>query len=173
MAVATRSASCGRNTQTRCHSVFEVHSSCAFFHERCVATESTVNFEPSPFARRCSGSEPTNPTRVIELIMWNRAGSPARRIVGFGPRGGRTQNGGSYGPGVYDLRSPVGAVSEGFKEPSGERVVGVPSYKRARCEHYRGIRTRLGCLSRLFRNPKHTVSFRRSPHDRSLHPQHR
>jgi len=28
----------------------ELHSSSAFFHERCVATESTVNLEPLPFA---------------------------------------------------------------------------------------------------------------------------
>src|SRR5216683_1260637 len=67
MAVATCSASRGRNTQTRCHSVFEAHSSCAFFHERCVATEKTVNFEPLFRAWRCSGSAPTNPTRVTEL----------------------------------------------------------------------------------------------------------
>ena len=46
----------------------------------------------------------TNPTIVTEFIMWNRAGSPARRIVGFGPRGGRTQHGGgTNGPGVFDL----------------------------------------------------------------------
>jgi hypothetical protein len=44
--VATYSASRGRKTQMRCHSVFEDHSSCAFFQERCVATERTVNFEP-------------------------------------------------------------------------------------------------------------------------------
>src|SRR5260370_32277430 len=42
--VATRSAKSGRNTTTRCHSVFELHSSSAFFQERCVATDSTVNF---------------------------------------------------------------------------------------------------------------------------------
>jgi hypothetical protein len=29
---------------------FEVYSSSAFFHKRCVATDSTVNFEPLPFA---------------------------------------------------------------------------------------------------------------------------
>ena len=51
----------------RCHSVFEVHSSVAFFHERCVATERTVNFEPLLRAVRCSGSAPTNPMRVTEL----------------------------------------------------------------------------------------------------------
>jgi len=28
------------------HSVFEDHSSCAFFQERWVVTEKTVNFEP-------------------------------------------------------------------------------------------------------------------------------
>jgi hypothetical protein len=38
------------NTTTRCHSTFELHSSSAFFHERCVAIDSTVNFEPLPFA---------------------------------------------------------------------------------------------------------------------------
>jgi hypothetical protein len=38
------SASRGRNTQTRCHSTFELHSSCAFFQERCVATDRTANF---------------------------------------------------------------------------------------------------------------------------------
>src|SRR2546425_2980632 len=43
--VATYSASRRRNTQTRCHSVFEAHSSSVFFHDRCVATERTVNFE--------------------------------------------------------------------------------------------------------------------------------
>ncbi len=43
---ATYSASRGRKTQTRCHSVFDAHSSFAFFHERCRATERTVNFEP-------------------------------------------------------------------------------------------------------------------------------
>ena|SRR5882757_8053501 len=48
--VATRSAKSGRNTTTRCHSVFELHSPSAFFQERCVATDSTVNFEPLPFA---------------------------------------------------------------------------------------------------------------------------
>ena len=37
---------CGRKMQTRCHSVFEDHSSCAFFQDRCVATERTVNFAP-------------------------------------------------------------------------------------------------------------------------------
>src|SRR6266403_3926160 len=103
MVLRTESARRGRKIAMRCHSVFETHSSSPFFQERCVATERTVNFEPLPFALRCSGSEPTNPTRVTELIMWNRAGSPARRIVGFGPRGGRTQNGGTNGPGVLDL----------------------------------------------------------------------
>src|SRR5207244_11250508 len=48
--VATYSASRGRNTQTRCHSVFDAHSSSVFFQERCVATDSTVNFEPLLFA---------------------------------------------------------------------------------------------------------------------------
>src|SRR5207248_3514332 len=47
--VATYSASRGRNTQTRCHSVFDAHSSSVFFHDRCVATERTVNFEPLLF----------------------------------------------------------------------------------------------------------------------------
>ncbi len=47
--VATYSASLGRNTQMRCHSVFDAHSSSVFFHERCVATERTVNFEPLLF----------------------------------------------------------------------------------------------------------------------------
>src|SRR5215472_9686947 len=47
--VATYSASRGRNTQTRCHSVFEAHSSSVFFHDRCVATDRTVNFEPLLF----------------------------------------------------------------------------------------------------------------------------
>jgi hypothetical protein len=42
-------------TQMRCHSVFEDHSSCGFFQDRCVATESTVDFEPLLRARRCSG----------------------------------------------------------------------------------------------------------------------
>src|ERR1700723_2683124 len=56
-----------RKIATRCHSVFETHSSSAFFQERCVATESTVNFVPLPFAWRCSGSAPTNPTSVTEL----------------------------------------------------------------------------------------------------------
>ena len=32
--------------QTRCHSVFEDHSSCVFFQDRCVATERTVKFAP-------------------------------------------------------------------------------------------------------------------------------
>src|SRR5579864_6473989 len=68
MAVATYSASRGRKTQMWCHSVFDDHSSCAFFQERCVATERTVNFEPLLFrAWRCSGSAPTNPIIVTEL----------------------------------------------------------------------------------------------------------
>ena len=33
----------------RCHSVFEDHSSSAFFQAHCVARESTVNFKPLPF----------------------------------------------------------------------------------------------------------------------------
>src|SRR5712692_3018505 len=53
--VATYSASRGRNTQTRCHSVFDAHSSSVFFHDRCVATERTVNFEPLLF-RACRAS---------------------------------------------------------------------------------------------------------------------
>src|SRR5271156_2904117 len=56
-----------RKIATRCHSVFETHSSSAFFQDRCVATESTVNFVPLPFAWPCSGSAPRNPTRVTEL----------------------------------------------------------------------------------------------------------
>lgn len=32
----------------RCHSIFDTHSS-VFFHDRCVATERTVNFEPLLF----------------------------------------------------------------------------------------------------------------------------
>jgi hypothetical protein len=44
--VATCSASRGRKIAMRCHSTFETHSSSAFFQERCVATERTVNFEP-------------------------------------------------------------------------------------------------------------------------------
>src|SRR5260370_34666831 len=50
--VATYSASRGRKTQTRCHSVFESHSSSVFLHDRCVATarsnvrNSSVNFPP-------------------------------------------------------------------------------------------------------------------------------
>lgn len=47
--VKTYSASRGRNTQTRCHSVFDAHSSSVFFHDRCVATDRTVNFEPLLF----------------------------------------------------------------------------------------------------------------------------
>src|ERR1700722_4847236 len=39
----------------------------AFFQERCVATESTVNFVPLPFAWRGSGSAPADPTMVTEL----------------------------------------------------------------------------------------------------------
>jgi hypothetical protein len=53
-----------------CLRFFDAHSSSVFFHDHCVPTERTVNFEPL-----LSGSGPT------ELIMWNRAGSPARRIV--------------------------------------------------------------------------------------------
>ena len=34
---------------TRCHSVFDAHSSSGFFYDRCVATERTVNFEPLLF----------------------------------------------------------------------------------------------------------------------------
>src|SRR5277367_3426053 len=56
-----------RKIATRCHSVFETHSSSVFFQERCVASESTVNFMPLPFACRCSGSAPRNPTSVTEL----------------------------------------------------------------------------------------------------------
>ncbi len=40
------SARRGRKMQIRCHSVCEDHSSCAFFQDRCVATERTVNFAP-------------------------------------------------------------------------------------------------------------------------------
>ncbi len=36
--VATYSDSRGRNTQTRCHSVFEAHSSSVLFNDLCVAT---------------------------------------------------------------------------------------------------------------------------------------
>src|SRR5256885_9598755 len=43
--VATYSASRGRNTQMRCHSVFEAHSSSAVFQERWVATEGTESFK--------------------------------------------------------------------------------------------------------------------------------
>src|SRR4029077_2989539 len=53
--------------QTRCHSVFEDHSSCAFFQDRWVATERMVNFAPLLRDSRCSGSAPTNPTIVTEL----------------------------------------------------------------------------------------------------------
>src|ERR1700746_1999944 len=47
--VVRYSASRGRNTQTRCHSVFDAHSSSVFFHDRCVTTDRTVNFEPLLF----------------------------------------------------------------------------------------------------------------------------
>src|ERR1700733_5638121 len=67
MVLATYSARRGRKMQMRCHSVFEVHSSCAFFQDRCVATERTVNFVTLPLAWRCSGSAPTKPTIVTEL----------------------------------------------------------------------------------------------------------
>jgi hypothetical protein len=68
-----------------------------------VATERTVNFEPLFRDGHCSGSAPPNPISVTEFIMWNRAGSPARRIVGFGPPRGPNPKGGTNGPGVFDL----------------------------------------------------------------------
>jgi len=46
MPLRTDSARRGRKIAMRCHSTFETHSSSAFFQERCVATERTVNFEP-------------------------------------------------------------------------------------------------------------------------------
>src|SRR5271168_1852417 len=51
----------------RCHSVFEHHSSCAFFQDRCVATESTVKFAPLARAWRRSGSFPRKPMIWIEF----------------------------------------------------------------------------------------------------------
>src|SRR5260370_28669124 len=67
IAAAMCSARRGRKIATRCHSVFETHSSSAFFQERCVATESTVNFAPLLLTWRCSGSAPTNPIKETEL----------------------------------------------------------------------------------------------------------
>jgi hypothetical protein len=55
-----------KNQKTRCHSVFETHSSSAFFHKRCVATEKTVNFAPFAFPWLVSGSAPTKPTSVTD-----------------------------------------------------------------------------------------------------------
>jgi hypothetical protein len=54
----TYSASRGRKIATRCHSVFETHSSCGFFQDRFVATERTVNLAPLFRVWRCSGSVP-------------------------------------------------------------------------------------------------------------------
>src|SRR5215470_6263514 len=36
------------NATTRCHSVFDCHSSFESFHDCCVATDSTVKFAPLP-----------------------------------------------------------------------------------------------------------------------------
>src|SRR2546430_12130528 len=60
--VATYSDSRGRNTQTRCHPVFDANSSSVFFHDRCVATARTVTFEPLSFAAcHSSGTARTYP----------------------------------------------------------------------------------------------------------------
>jgi hypothetical protein len=39
----------------------------------------------------------------FDTIMWNRAGSPPDVSLGSAPSWGRTQNGGTNGPGVFDL----------------------------------------------------------------------
>src|SRR6266478_6645492 len=104
--------------------------------------------------------------------MWNRAGSPARRIVGFGPRGGRTQHGGTNGPGVFDLRSSMGAISEGFRESPGKGVAKVSGRARSSREHNRSLRARPGLLSRFSADRKYPVSLGHSSDDRSLHSEH-
>src|SRR5258705_40305 len=49
------------NATTRCHSVFDCHSSFASFHDCCVATERTVKVSPLPRTWRFSGSFPRKP----------------------------------------------------------------------------------------------------------------
>src|SRR5260370_35426221 len=71
----------------RCHSTLRCPSSLASFHALCVASDRIANVRPVFFAVLCSGFLPRYPIRWTTFIMWNRAGSPARRIVGFGPRG--------------------------------------------------------------------------------------
>src|ERR1700730_13023244 len=104
--------------------------------------------------------------------MWNRAGSPARRIVEFGPRGGRTQNGGTNGPRVFDLRSSMGAISEGRRESAGEGMAEVSGRTRSSREHDRSLRARPGLLSRFSGDRKYPVSLGHSSDDRSLHSEH-
>src|SRR6266850_2206033 len=105
---------------------------------------------------------------VTELIMWNRGGSPARRIVGFGPRGGRTQNGGTNGPGVFDLRSALGAISKGCRESARKRMAEVSGHTRFGSEHHRSLRARPRPLSRFSGDREYPVSLGHSSDDRSL-----
>src|SRR5258708_1208050 len=109
----------------RCHSVrFTYSPDFLSFQDACVASDRTVYSFPL-FVLFTSASFPKNPINLTVLFMWNRAGSPARRIVGFGPLGGRTQNGGTNGPRVFNLRSPLGAISEGFRESPRKGVAKV------------------------------------------------
>src|SRR5258708_6121772 len=54
---------------TRCQSVRDSHSPCAFFQERRVATDSTENVAPVARVSRCSGSRPKLPMIWIELCI--------------------------------------------------------------------------------------------------------
>src|SRR5882724_6550574 len=90
-------------TMMRCHSVFSWRCSFASVHHDFVARERMASLRPDFLVVLLSGFFPKKPISSTRFFMWNRAGSPARRIVGFGPRGGRTQNGGTNGHGVFDL----------------------------------------------------------------------
>src|SRR5579859_2380274 len=82
----------------RCHSVrFTYSPDFLSFQDACVASDKTVYSLPL-LVVFTSASFPKNPINLTVLFKWNRAGSPARRIVDSAPRG-RIQPGGTNGSG--------------------------------------------------------------------------
>src|SRR6266481_3762231 len=104
--------------------------------------------------------------------MWNRAGSSARRIVGFGPRGAEPK-----------MEEPM-ALEFSICEVHWERYRRVAENPPARewlkfqatrglsREHDRSLRARPGLLSRVSGDRKYPVSLGHSSDDRSLHSEH-
>src|ERR1700679_2053196 len=153
-----------RKIATRCHSVFETHSSSAFFQDRCVATERTVKFVPLPLAWRCSGSAPTNPTSVTELrymsfsffcpillrhpkrglLLARRAAAFREGPNDFGEEPGKAEDGKPPGAGIRPKPCPGNERQKKGRVPDSARIVRSGGRANRVKAEKRGSRVRFG-----------------------------